>query len=439
MSKQNAQTAYMNALEEARALNAGRSGQIFLMLVALLFVLFIIWASVFQIDEITRGQGQVIPSQEMQIVQSLEGGILQEIFVKEGDRVEKGQLLLKLSDLAFSSEARGGAAKLYALKIMQARLEAEIAGSDFIVPDDLAAQNPALIDNEKSLYASRQQELQNAVSIFEDRRNKAAAAKAENEAVITKEKENLSLLQQELEAAEKMLAARAIAKTEVLRLKRTANETKGRLAEAREKIVGYDAEISALELEAKQKKDMFRTQALKELGEVKTQIIAREESLKAIGDVVDRAALRAPVDGVINAVTIKTIGGVVEPAKPLIEIVPLGDDLKINARVSPNDIAFIEEGQSVKVRISAYDSQRYGMLNGQISRIGASTMNDGEGNIYFEVEVKTEQNYLMAGARKLPITPGMLADIDVITGRKTIIAYLMKPVLRLKDQAFRER
>lgn len=439
MSKQNAQTAYMNALEEARALNAGRSGQIFLMLIALLFALFIIWASVFQIDEITRGQGQVIPSQEMQIVQSLEGGILQEIFVQEGDRVEKGQLLLKLSDLASSSEARGGAAKLYALKIMQARLDAEIAGSEFIVPDDLAAQNPALVDNEKSLYASRQQELQNAVSIFEDRRNKAAAAKAENEAVINKEKENLSLLQQELTAAEKMLAARAIAKTDVLRLKRTVNETKGRLAEAREKIVGYDAEISALELEAKQKKDMFRTQALKELGEVKTQIIAMEESLIAIGDVVDRAALRAPVDGVINAVTIKTIGGVVEPAKPLIEIVPLGDDLKINARVSPNDIAFIEEGQSVKVRISAYDSQRYGMLNGQISRIGASTMNDGEGNIYFEVEVKTEQNYLMAGAHKLPITPGMLADIDVITGRKTIIAYLMKPVLRLKDQAFRER
>ena len=239
--------------------------------------------------------------------------------------------------------------------------------------------------------------------------------------------------------AEKMLAARAIAKTDVLRLKRNVNETKGRLAEAKEKVAGYEAEMSALELEAKQKKDMFRTQALKELGEVKTQIIAMEESLKAIGDVVDRSALRAPVDGIVNAVSIKTLGGVVEPAKPLIEIVPLGDDLKINARVSPNDIAFIEDGQPVKVRISAYDPQRYGYLNGHISRIGASTMNDGEGNVYFEVEVKTEQNHLMAGARKLPITPGMLADIDVITGRKSILAYLMKSVLRLKDQAFRER
>ncbi len=439
MSKMKNETAYMNAVEEARALNAGCSGKLFVQLVALLFILFIAWASLFQIDEITRGKGQVVPSQEMQIIQSLEGGILKELLVKEGDRVEKGQLLLKLSDLAFSSEARGGAAKLYALKIMQARLSAEIAGEDFIVPPELAEQNPALIANEQSLHASRQQELQNAVSIFEDRRNKAAAAKAENEAVIAKEKENLSLLNQELTAAEKMLAARAIAKTDVLRLKRNVNETKGRLAEAKEKVAGYEAEMSALELEAKQKKDMFRTQALKELGEVKTQIIAMEESLKAIGDVVDRSALRAPVDGIVNAVSIKTLGGVVEPAKPLIEIVPLGDDLKINARVSPNDIAFIEDGQPVKVRISAYDPQRYGYLNGHISRIGASTMNDGEGNVYFEVEVKTEQNHLMAGARKLPITPGMLADIDVITGRKSILAYLMKPVLRLKDQAFRER
>lgn len=439
MSKMKNETAYMNAVEEARALNAGCSGKLFVQLVTLLFILFIAWASLFQIDEITRGKGQVVPSQEMQIIQSLEGGILKELLVKEGDRVETGQLLLKLSDLAFSSEARGGAAKLYALKIMQARLSAEIAGEDFIVPPELADQNPSLIANEQSLHASRQQELQNAVSIFEDRRNKAAAAKAENEAVIAKEKENLSLLNQELTAAEKMLAARAIAKTDVLRLKRNVNETKGRLAEAKEKVAGYEAEMSALELEAKQKKDMFRTQALKELGEVKTQIIAMEESLKAIGDVVDRSALRAPVDGIVNAVSIKTLGGVVEPAKPLIEIVPLGDDLKINARVSPNDIAFIEDGQPVKVRISAYDPQRYGYLNGHISRIGASTMNDGEGNVYFEVEVKTEQNHLMAGARKLPITPGMLADIDVITGRKSILAYLMKPVLRLKDQAFRER
>jgi adhesin transport system membrane fusion protein len=175
------------------------------------------------------------------------------------------------------------------------------------------------------------------------------------------------------------------------------------------------------------------------LGEVKTHRVGLEESLKSIGDVVDRSSLRAPVAGIVNAVSIKTIGGVIEPAKPLIEIVPMGDDLKISAKISPNDIAFISLDQKVKVRISAYDAQRYGLLNGKVSRIGASTISDAEGNVYFEVEVETDQNFLGSAANKLPVTPGMLADIDIITGRKTILSYLLRPVLRLKDRSFRER
>ena len=355
---------YMNAVEEARALSASTTSRLFLILIAALVVIFTLWASIFEIDELTRGSGQVIPSQERQIIQSLEGGILKELLVKEGDRVEKGQVLLRVSDLAFASEARGGAAQLFALKLKQARLEAEINATDFVIADEVKTQNKTLVENEISLYRSRQEELSNTVAIFEGRRKKSMANSAENGAVIKKETRNLALLNEELRATEKMVASRAMSKLDLTRLKRRVNEVRGNLNEAKEKAVGLQAEINALALEAKQKKDMFRTQALGELGEVKTKRVGLEESLKSIDDVVDRSSLRAPVAGIINAVSIKTIGGVIEPAKPLIEIVPMGDDLKISAKISPNDIAFISLDQKVKVRISAYDAQRYGLLNG---------------------------------------------------------------------------
>ena len=437
--KKKPEIKFMNAVEEARALSIGGAGRMFMLLTLALVAVFIAWASVFEVDEITRGSGQVIPSQEMQIIQSLEGGILKELNVKEGDHVEEGQVLLKLSDLAFASEARGGAAKLFALQLRQGRLQAEVSGNEFLPSESMMGENKTLVENEVQLYKSRAEELQNTVSIFEDRRAKAVASRDENRAFISKERKNLSLLNEELNAAEKMVASRAMSKMELIRLKRRVNEVRGSINEAREKAKGLDAEVDALGLEAEQKRDMFRTQALGELGEIKTQIVGLEESLKSIGDVVDRSALKAPVAGIINSVSIKTIGGVVEPAKPLIEIVPLGDDLKINARISPNDVAFISLEQAVKVRISAYDSQRYGLLDGKVSRIGASTVSDGEGNVFFEVEVITDKNYLGSETKKLPITPGMLADIDIITGRKTILSYLLRPVLRLKDQAFRER
>lgn len=430
---------YMNPLEEARALNAGRAGKAFILSVLALLIFFIAWASFSEIDELTRGSGQVVPSQEMQIIQSLEGGVLQELLVKEGDRVEVGQVLLKISDIAYSAEAKGGEAKLFALQLKQQRLIAEANETDFNVTADVEVKNEALVENEIRLYQSRQEELKNTISIFEDRRKKSEAELAENQVVISTETKNVKLLKEEVRAAEKMVASRAMSKLELVRLKRSLNDAEGRLNEAKENAKGLKASVNGLNLEAKQKQDMFRTKALSELGDVKTQIISLEESLKSIGDVVDRSALRSPVTGIVNAISVKTKGGVIEPARPLVEIVPLDDELIVNARVSPNDIAFIEMGQPVKVRISAYDSQRYGGLDGEVIRIGASTVSDGEGNVHFEVEVRTAKNYIGTEEKPLPIAPGMLADIDIMTGRKTIMAYLLKPVLRLKDRAFRER
>ena len=192
-------------------------------------------------------------------------------------------------------------------------------------------------------------------------------------------------------------------------------------------------------MSVKVKKNVFKSNALKELGEVETDIKALEENLKSIGDRVDRAEIKSPVDGIVNKITIKTIGGVNEPAKPLVEIVPMDEALKIRAKVSPSDIAFIKIKQPAKIKITAYDPQRYGSLKGKISRIGANSITDRDGGVYFEIEALAEKNYMGSNERPLPVTPGMVAELEVITGKRSILEYMLKPILRARDRAFTER
>jgi adhesin transport system membrane fusion protein len=432
-------TEFMSELEAATRMKASFASNLMLFSITGLIVLFIIWASVSRIEEITRGNGQVVPSQEIQTVQSLEGGILSELLVVEGDRVTKDQVLLRISDVLFASEERGVEARFAGLRAKQLRLEAESNGTEFTLPEELYEQIPKISDNEKALYKSRQQELSNALSMLD---NKISAAKAEiNEtyADMKRMRDSSALLQQELDITKKMVEQKAVPKLEEIRLQRELSDISGQLRADNQKLVGLKAELSAAEKEKEDQNDKFRSQALGELSDVETEIKQLEENLKSIGDRVYRTELRAPVDGIVNKITLKTIGGVVEPAHKLVEIVPIDDELKIIAKVRPSDIAFLDIGQNVKVKISAYDPQRYGSLEGKLVRIGANSVKDNEGNIFFEIEVRTEKNYMGSEDNPLPITPGMVAETEVITGKRTIMEYLMKPILRAKDRALTER
>ncbi len=433
------ETEFMSELEAATRLKPHIAANIFLLAILLLVVFFVVWASLSKVEITTRGSGQVVPSQEIQVVQSLEGGILSELLVREGDLVEKGQILMRISDVAFSSEERGVEAKSLGLRAKKARLDAEAAGVAFNLPEDIAKNVPQIAANETALYNSRQQELANAKAILDDKINKAEAQIAETNADIKRIKDSRGLLYKELEITRQMVAQRAVPKLEEIRLQREVSDLSGQLKANEEKLVGLQAELSASKRELQDQDDKFRSQALGELNEVETQIRQLEESLKSIGDRVSRAELRAPVTGIINNIALKTIGGVIEPAHKLIEIVPVDDELKIVAKVRPNEIAFLHPGQPVKVKITAYDPQRYGSLDGQLARIGATSVTDREGNIFFEIEVRTDKNYLGTEDNKLPITPGMVAQTEVITGKRTIMEYLMKPVLRARDRALRER
>lgn len=432
------ETDFMDQLEAAARMKPTKASNIMLWSITAMIVLFILWASFARIEELTRGQGQVVPTKEIQTVQSLEGGLLQELLVEQGDRVTKGQVLMRLSDVMFSSEERGAEAKADSLKLKIARLEAEASGKDFKPSDDLMKKAPGIAQNEQALYHSRQQELKNAVSILEDKLRTVKADIDEAQAQINRLSSSRSSLQQELSITREMVAKKAVSKLEQLRLEREVNDASGQIRAQQERINGLRADLSATEKQKNDQMDRFRSQALTELSDVKTQIAQLGESLKSIGDRVSRTELRAPVDGVVNNIAVRTIGGVIEPAQKLIEIVPVDSALKIIARISPNDIAFLRVGQKVKIKITAYDAQRYGSLDGKLVRIGAGSVTDREGNVFFEIEVHTDKNHLGTEKSPLPVTPGMVADTEVVTGKRTIMEYVLKPFLQVRDRALTE-
>ncbi|MGE4313367.1 MAG: HlyD family type I secretion periplasmic adaptor subunit [Pseudobdellovibrionaceae bacterium] len=430
---------YMSPLSVAAHMRPSAASRILLVSIAGLVVLFFLWAAISRIEVVVRGSGQIVPSAEPQIVQSLEGGILAELQVKEGDIVKKGQVLAKISDVAFASEERGTAAQSYALKAKKARLQAEAQGEDFVMPTEVSEKAPDIAANEEKLYHSRQEELANSLSILQSKIEKAEADIAETESQISRFATNAALLKDQLAITSKMVAQKAMPQIEEIKLKRELNDNNGALAAARESLAGLLAELAANQRGLEDQRSKFRSQALGELNDVEAKIAGLEESLTSLGDRLDRTEMRAPLDGVVNAISVKTIGGVIEPAQPMFEIIPVGDDLKITAKINPNDIAFVAQGQPATVRISAYDSTRYGTLKGKVTRVGASTMSAGEGKVYFEIDVETEKNHLGTDAHPLPITPGMFAEVDVITDHRTILSYLAYPVMRAKERAFRER
>lgn len=430
---------FMNALEAASRLRTDPFYGVIPVFVLLLVIAFIIWANVTRTPEITRGSGKVVPSVETQIVQSLEGGILSSLMVREGDRVRQGQTLARINNVAFTTDQGGIEARLSALELKQARLNAEAEGETFEPSEALVAGNPDLAENELNLYRSRMAEYRNSLSILEDRVRQSRAAISETRAEIEGFTNSRALIEEELRITRGLVASRAVPRLEQIRLERELSSLDGSLNSAQQRINRLNAELSAARRELTDQRASFRSQALSELSEVKTQIAAFTQSLRAASDRVDRTELKAPVDGVVKTVHIKTLGGIVEPAKPLVEIVPVDEALKITARIAPADIAFIDVGQDVKVKITAYDPQRFGSLEGRLTRISADTVQDQEGQFFFEVDVETDKSFLGSDSIPLPIIPGMQAEVEVITGDRSVMEYLIKPLLRARDRAMTER
>ncbi len=404
------------------------------------FVAFcLLWAHFAVVDEVTRGDGKAIPSSRLQKIQNLEGGIVAELFVREGQVVEAGDPLLRLDDTRFASNVGETEADRLALMLRVERLSAEVQGRELIVADEIREKVPRQADNEVELFNSRKQQLLNEVAGLEEQLVQRRQELREFVSKQTQYRNSLNLLRQEIQMSEPLVAEGAISPVEVLRLKRGEVEARGQLEATTLAIPRAESAIKEVERKIDETRGRFRSEALAQLNEARTELSKIQSTGKALEDRVNRTLVTSPVRGIVKQLLVNTIGGVIQPGSDLVEIVPLDENLLIEARIRPQDIAFLHPGQEAMVKFTAYDYTIYGGLKAELEQIGADTVTDDEGNSFYEIKLRTNKSHLGTDESPLLIIPGMVASVDIITGKKSILSYLLKPIIRARAEALRER
>jgi len=409
-----------------------------LKVVVLVFLSLLLWASFAEVDEITRGEGKVIPSRHLQVLQSLDGGIVSEILVQEGQEVTRNQILLRLDQTRFVSNLRENQSQYYSLLAKAARLRAVSDGRAFVVPGALANNKDlqSLVDAERALYLSRQAELDASLGVLRQqlvqRNQELVEARARRDQAAS----GFELTSKELDLTRPMVASGAVSDVDILRLERDVSRYRGERDQAAAQIQRILAAIAESQSKALEVEREFRNRARIELSETNARLDALGEGSVALSDKVKQSVLRSPVKGTVQRLLVKTVGGVVQPGRDIVEIVPTEDTLLIEARVSPRDIAFLRPGQDALVRLTAYDYAIYGGFESTLEHISSDTVIDDKGNAFYVVRVRTKKASLDP---KLPIIPGMIAQADIKTGKKTVLSYLLKPILRGKYYALTER
>lgn len=403
---------------------------------AAVVVLLIVWAAFARVDEVTRGEGKVVPSRQLQVLQSLDGGVVAEILVREGQEVEAGQLLLRIDETRATSGVRESAAQGFALRARVARLRALGEGSAFKPPEPGDDEERRVLDEERQLYESKVNELGTLVSISRQQLAQREQELGEAQAKRNAATRGLELAQQELNQTRPLLATGAVSQVEILRLERDVTRNKGEAEQALAQIARVQAAIGEARRKIQETELSFRNDARKDLTEAVGKLNVLGEGSVALADKVDKAQVKSPVRGRVQRLLANTVGGVVQPGKDIVEVVPLDDALMLEARVLPKDIAFIHPGQTAMVKFTAYDFSIFGGLEAKVENISPDTETDEKGNSFYIVRVRTiRPNF----DDKLPIIPGMTAEVDVLTGQKTVLSYLLKPVLKAKAYALRER
>lgn len=394
--------AFMNDVQESLLAQTTPGSRLILQLIAAVLIGGLVWAYFARVEEITLGEAKIISKSREQIIQSLEGGILAEMNVREGDIVEKDQILLKIDPTRAQASYRESLSKVIGLKASITRLRAE-AYQQPLEFDELVMTDPAVVQQEQQAYKARKNALDESINGLQ--RSYALSAR-------------------EIQLAEPLAAKGLMSEVEILRMRRSANEIKSQIVE---RINRYQAEANS------------------ELAKFELELSQTSENLVGRADVVERTTINAPVRGTVKNVRVNTRGGVIQPGEPILEIVPLEDQLLVEGKIRPADVAFLRPGLPATVKITAYDYAIYGGLKGHVEHISPDTLKDDQkaaagrpDDTYYRVLVLTESSNLEAGGRSLPIIPGMVASVEVRTGEKTILDYLLKPVLKARE-AFRER
>ncbi|TIH06665.1 HlyD family type I secretion periplasmic adaptor subunit [Pseudomonas leptonychotis] len=404
------------------------------------FVVFcLLWANFAVVDEVTRGDGKAIPSSRLQKIQNLEGGIVAELFVREGQIVDAGAPLLRLDDTRFASNVGETEADRLALLLRVERLSAEVQDRELVVADEVREKAGRQADNEIQLFNSRKQQLLDEVAGLEEQLIQRQQELREFASKQGQFRSSLSLLRQEIRMSEPLVAQGAISQVEVLRLKRAEVEARGQLDATTLAMPRAEAAIKEVERKIDETRGRFRSEALTQLNEARTELSKIQSTGRALEDRVNRTLVTSPVRGIVKQLLVNTIGGVIQPGSDLVEIVPLDENLLVEARIRPQDIAFLHPGQEAMVKFTAYDYTIYGGLKAELEQIGADTVTDDEGNSFYVIKLRTNKSHLGTVENPLLIIPGMVASVDIITGKKSVLSYLLKPIIRARSEALRER
>lgn len=397
-------------------------------------ILFLVWASLAQVDEVTRGQGRVIPSSKAQIIQASDPSTVSDILVRSGEQVKKGQLLVRLDDTDSSSALGQIEAENRSLSARVARLNAEGSGTGAACPPGAPCAEEAVLQRARG--AALRSRLSGLSAAIEQRHRDQSEAQA----TVLSLESSVALARDQVGMLQPLAAKSIVPQTELMTAQRELVDLQGRLAAARQGVARAAAAVREAQAQMSEANLQFREEALNERSQVAAKIAVNQESIRGAQGRLERSEIRSPVNGIVNDVQITTIGGFVGPGEKIMQVVPVGDKLLVEARVRPSDIAFIRVNDRANVKVTAYDFAIYGGLQGNVVQVSADSIYDEvKQEAYFTVIVETDQAWLRSGGKKLPITPGMICDVEILTGRKSILSYLLKPVLRARSQALTER
>lgn len=398
-----------------------------------------LWAALAELDEVTRGDGRVIAASQVQLVQNLEGGIVSQILVKEGDVVAKDQVLLRIDDTRFASAFREGQQTNLTLRARIARLEAESGHVPMKMPEDVVRGNRALAAQESMLYESRRRELAAKNGVLQQQLVQRQSELSELRTRVERLGESFALINKEIALTAPMVKQGIVSEVELLRQEREATRIRTELDGARQAIPRVESAIEEAKKRKEENEFAFRSQAGAELALAQGEATKTAESIPALEDRVSRTTVRSPVRGTVKVMLVKTVGGVVQPGSPMAEIVPFEDTLLVETRIRPSDIAFVTIGQRAVVKLSAYDYSIYGALEGRIEHVSADSVQPPQGEPYYIAHVRASAGTLQFRGKPLQVIPGMTASVDVLTGRKTVLYYLLKPINRARERALSER
>lgn len=430
---------YMPDVEAAIHNSGARFAYIMTVITAASIILLVTWAAFAVLDEVTKGDAQVIPSSKIQLLQSLEGGVVTDIMVHEGDIVQQNQVLVKIDNILASSDLNEKQERYNYLQGTLARLQAEVNGTTPEFPEELKKVAPRVVSEQINQYNTWSAQTSAEISVLSSQVTQRSQEVREMQARLSQLRSNLQLKEQEMNLKSPLVAQGAISKVELLRIEGEVTDLRGEINTIATALPRANAAVNEANQHIAQTRATKRAEAQSELAANQAEMASLKETLNAGADKVKRTQLRSPVKGTVKQIKVNTVGGVIKPGEDVMEIVPLNDTLLIEAKIPPKDIAFIRPGQKALVKITAYDYSIFGGLDGMVEGISADTIQNEKNESFYRVNIRTKETTLLHKGKELPIIPGMTANVQIMTGRKSVLDYLLKPVMKARQEALRER